>query len=307
MLPNWGGRVDIGDGAAGLRWHQIVEPWRAGGSSAATVVGFACDEGVRRNQGRIGSAEGPAALRGMLSNLPADRGFALQDAGDVFCVGEELESAHREYSDKVAAIVADRRLSIGLGGGHDIAWATYLGLAQSGVLGTSGRLGILNFDAHFDLRADARATSGTSFLRAIEHAKAGGIDLSYNVLGISESSNTQAHFERARDLGVYWTTDDAMGQAASGLAMWLDTLDSLYVTICLDVLPASVAPGVSAPAGRGVSIEILEPLVALAATRKLIAVDVAELCPRLDIDNRTARVAARLLWRMVRSHGADQS
>src|SRR5699024_6984616 len=61
-------------------------------------------------------------------------------------------------------------------------------------------------------------------------------------------------FERARALGVRWMTDLECAEAgAVGVRSFVEDfahdLDVLYLTIDLDVLPAAVAPGVSAPAG----------------------------------------------------------
>jgi formiminoglutamase len=61
-------------------------------------------------------------------------------------------------------------------------------------------------------------------------------------------------------------------------------------------------PGVSAPAARGVSLEVIEPLVdVICASGKLALFDIAELNPSLDIDQRSARVAARLVARVAKS------
>lgn len=66
------------------------------------------------------------------------------------------------------------------------------------------------------------------------------------------------------------------------------------------MLPASAAPGVSAPAALGVDPAIVERLVgeAIGSGRVAIA-DVAELNPRFDIDDRTARIAARFVARLA--------
>ncbi|MDL1862303.1 formimidoylglutamase [Betaproteobacteria bacterium PRO7] len=305
----WQGRVDGGDGEAGLRWHQIVEPWREGARRGVALLGFASDEGVRRNQGRIGAAQGPQAVRRLLANLPVHARFALYDAGDVTCEGGALEAAQDDYAARAAMLLDEGQLAVGLGGGHEIAWASYLALTRSRAMkSASAKLGILNFDAHFDLRKDERSTSGTPFLQALDHAAANGLAVEYRCLGISESSNTRALFDRARERGVVFRRDDeltllALDARIAELRDWLRTVDHLYLTVCLDVLPASVAPGVSAPAARGVALDVLEPLVALAAgSGKLRLADIAELCPPHDIDQRTARVAARIAWRIVQSH-----
>ena len=83
--------------------------------------------------------------------------------------------------------------------------------------------------------------------------------------------------------------------------------DAIYCTFCLDVLPASVAPGVSAPSGLGVplyrAIELLRLVLAECrrGTRdKLLMADVAEFNPLHDADDaRTARAAARLVYELA--------
>ena len=61
-------------------------------------------------------------------------------------------------------------------------------------------------------------------------------------------------------------------------------------------IPAAVAPGVSAPAGFGVEYAMLRAMVAaVASTGRVALLDVVELNPDFDVDNRTAKAAARLI------------
>ncbi|MGH8809557.1 MAG: formimidoylglutamase, partial [Noviherbaspirillum sp.] len=158
---------------------------------------------------------------------------------------------------------------------------------------------------HFDLRMADRASSGTPFRQIAEDCEARGWPFHYCCLGVSEFANTQALFERARALGVRWMRDEDMSIAQldhvrATLSAFLSEVDHVYFTICLDVLPAGVAPGVSAPAPRGVPMDVVEPIVDMvAASGKLRVADIAELNPGRDIDARTARVAARLLARVA--------
>lgn len=308
----WQGRVDAADGEAGWRWHQVVQPWHDDPGPAAApgvaLLGLASDEGVRRNQGRTGAAEGPLALRRALASLPAASAQPLIDAGTVPCLDNDLEAAQSRYAQRAARLLDQGHLVIGLGGGHEIAWASYQGLASLLQSGRARRLAIVNFDAHFDVRRDVQATSGTPFLQALEHARAHGWDTQYRVLGVSRAANTRALFDTARSLGVQWTLDEQMTllhleALRAELAQWLEGFDAVYLTVCLDVLPAATAPGVSAPAARGVPLEVIEPLVqTVAACGRLRLADVAELNPRLDIDQRTARTAARLVWQVAQAH-----
>ena len=87
------------------------------------------------------------------------------------------------------------------------------------------------------------------------------------------------------------------------LRYFISKVDYLYLTIDLDVFSAATAPGVSAPAARGISYECIEQLLQpifqaknSAGKRKLLLADIAEYNPDFDIDNQTAKLAARLAW-----------
>ena len=285
-----------------------------------SLLGFSTDEGVRRNGGRVGAAAGPAALRRALAPLAlhgplASGDVAITDYGDVVTEGQDLEAGQTAAAEAVtAALDADgTRLSVVLGGGHETAWSSYCGLMgaqhmQTGEAGQPPRWGVLNLDAHFDLRSESQPTSGTAFLQMAEAERAAGREpLNYAVVGIAEPSNTGALFAQARALGVRWMTDVECAQAgATGVRRFVEEfaadLDVLYLTIDLDLLPADVAPGVSAPAGLGVATALVAAAVrAAAATGKLRLLDVVELNPSLDQDGRTAKTAARLIDEAVRT------
>lgn len=312
-MDAWQGRSDEAEGRLGLRWHQVVQPEAAAAGAGLAVLGFACDAGVARNHGRTGAGAGPAALRAMLSNLPARQGMALFDAGDVRCLpqagGDGLEPAQEQLSARVQGLLARGLFPLVLGGGHEMAYGSFGGLArhlsQAGQGGAAPRIGIVNLDAHFDLRLAERASSGTPFRQIAEDCAARGWAFHYCCLGVSEYANSEALFARAGALGAQWRLDADMGvlqRAATleQLAAFMAGVDHLYLTICLDVLPASVAPGVSAPAAHGVGLEVVEAVVDLVArSGKVRLADIAELNPRYDIDARTARTAARLAARIA--------
>lgn len=311
----WRGRVDATEGEAGKRWHQVVTPLANATGEGIALIGFACDAGVARNHGRTGARNGPAALRGALGNMPVHRCRAIADAGDVVCEADGNDDGLERAQQELAAVVADTlargRLPIAMGGGHEIAFGSFSGLARHlAAHELQPRIGIINLDAHFDLRMAERGSSGTPFRQIAEDCQARGWNFHYLVLGISEFGNTAALFERARALGVRWMLDEDMHVAAldrlrATLNAFLAEVDHVYFTVCLDVLPAAVAPGVSAPAARGIPLEVVEPAIDLiAGSGKLRVADFAELNPGFDIDQRTARVAARLLARVAERSAA---
>lgn len=308
----WQGRTDSEETGDARRWHQVVRPFDDTCRGGVALIGFAVDEGVRRNGGRAGAAQGPEALRRALCNLPVLGEPALWDAGDVHCParpeGPDLEAAQQALARRVAQVRAQGGTPLVLGGGHEVAWGTHQGIVGHAL--APRRLLIVNLDAHFDLRQAGAANSGTPFRQMADWCAAHGQDFRYHVLGISRYANTRALFDRATALGVHWRLDDDL-QSADQLQAALHELqrdmaeaDAVYLTVCLDVLPALLAPGVSAPAALGVPLPHVQALLdAVLASGKLVAADIAELNPSLDRDGQTARVAARLAARIARGLG----
>ncbi|MES2869266.1 MAG: formimidoylglutamase [Pseudomonadota bacterium] len=302
----WTGRIDAAEGQGALRWHQWVKPLTDGQSAGAALIGLASDEGVKRNQGRTGARQGPPALRKALASLAWHGQAPLYDAGDVVCAGSDLEGAQQQYSNHVSHLLDQGHLPLGLGGGHEIAFASFCGVADHLRRQTpQPRIGVLNFDAHFDLRHAEQSSSGTPFRQIAEYCQRADMPFAYCCLGVSQQNNTQALFEQAERLNVRYRLDRQMNSwdmpaIEAFLDDFLQGVDHLYMTLCLDVLPASQAPGVSAPSAHGVDMQIVEHLVRRAkASGKLRMADIAELNPSLDIDHRTARIGARLLASLI--------
>lgn len=315
MKEAWSGRIDREEvPELSLRLHQCVQPFAPSGQSSSdgvVVIGFCSDEGVKRNQGRIGAAQAPNQLRRYLSQLPWQANLPVYDAGNIDCQDGQLEAAHLALAEQVALVLAHRGFPFILGGGHEVAYGSWLGLVthlERTIADHSVRptIGIINFDAHFDLRKAEQSSSGTPFYQIAEGCKARNIDFHYACFGVSETANTLALFERADALNVCVRKDKALTlldlpSASAQLASFMEACDLIYLTIDLDVFPTAVAPGVSAPAPRGVSVEVIESLIdGIKATGKLAVADIAEYNPTYDIDNHTARVAARLFYTITR-------
>jgi formiminoglutamase len=303
----WRGREDTEEAGDARRWHHVMRPFDADINDGAVLIGFPCDEGVRRNGGRAGAAGGPAALRAALSNLPYLDEPPLADAGDACDASDSLEAAQTRLGETVARVLKQGALPLALGGGHEIAWGTFQGIAAARA---RARLLIVNLDAHFDLREAKQPNSGTPFRQIHDWCSAGSRPFDYRVLGISRYANTRALFDRAKAFGVrYWLdealqAEPALASAEAALSAELANVDAVYLTVCLDVLPAAIAPGVSAPGVLGVPLSHVERLVDLVAgCGKLVAADIAEFNPQYDRDGITARVAARLVARIVRGAG----
>lgn len=104
-----------------------------------------------------------------------------------------------------------------LGGGHETTFGHFQG--QHNFLKDKGKtpeLGIVNFDAHFDLRPyDMGNSSGTMFRQMADVCKAEGTPYHYFPIGIQQHSNTVSLFKKAEELGV----DYVLCQGFTGLEL----------------------------------------------------------------------------------------
>ncbi len=307
----WKGRTDKYDGADGVRWHHMVQmldlarPLPTAGPRSFALLGFSSDEGVRKNLGRKGAAEGPSAIRKMAANLAwhfADP-VMLYDAGEVLCPNGNLEAVQRLLGQKVAMLLDAGYFPILLGGGHEIAYGHFLGAYAHR---PDKKLGIINIDAHFDLRNDPHApTSGTPFLQMARFMEQEGKPFQYMCLGIQPTGNTKALYKTASQKGVRYLEANTLFRLSTGeiekfVDQFTQPLDALYLTIDLDALDGAFAPGVSAPCAMGLSPQQVAELVRIImATGKVITCDIAEMNPGLDQDNRTARLAANFIFRIM--------
>src|SRR5699024_369391 len=165
---------------------------RGGDGYAFGVVGVGCDEGVRRNKGRVGAREGPDAIRKMLAKLPNHiDATSIIDIGNIRCEGEDLDGAQAEMGKTVADLLQKEATPIILGRGHETLYGHYLGVRE--FIGVNASLGIINIDAHFDMRDEEEATSGTMFKQILDGDDKAG----YLCLGIQKTGNTQALFDTA--------------------------------------------------------------------------------------------------------------
>ncbi|OOR91902.1 formimidoylglutamase [Moraxella caviae] len=334
----WTARQEPFESARACYWQEIVSSGEALAnqnlSAKIALLGFCCDQGVLRNQGRIGAKHAPDKIKSAFAKLPVpsavldafgDNRQALSklvaDMGNVHCVDNDemlanaLENTQTVFAQKIKNYLNNNSLPIGLGGGHEIAYASFLGLYQHLQDKASQapskqthlpKIGIINFDAHLDLRQNDVASSGTPFRQISELV--GAEHFHYLCVGVSRFSNAAALFDRAASLNVSMISDDdcnrlAFDEIAKRLHTFCDALDVLYITLDMDGFSSSLVPAVSAPAAKGFSLDFAEQcLDLLFATGKVKVVDFAEINPKYDTDDKSVKVAARLLAGVIERH-----
>ena len=269
----------------------------------AVIVGFPSDEGVRRNGGRVGAAEGPSAIREMLHRFTpgADESGEMtallehtRDLGDLIVSGD-LKRDQELLGIAVASYLLEGAFVVVLGGGHETAYGHFLGYVEADL-----PVSVVNWDAHLDVRdlKAGRGHSGSPFRQALEHPA--GICRGYLVAGAQPQATARGHLEYVRGRGgrVLWAPELAAGR-----------IDGMYeglgahalISFDLDAVDQSQAPGVSAPSTAGLPADLWFRAARAAGRAPAVSsVDVVELNPRLDRDGQTARLAALTVWQVLR-------
>jgi formiminoglutamase len=317
----WQGRVD-GETPDVLRWHQVMHfidttthklPFIGPHHQGVAFIGFCSHQGVERNHGRAGAAAGPDAIRNAAKNFPLiGSHIILADVGNIVCNDHDLETAQQQLGQLVAKVKQANYLPVVLGGGHEVAWANFLGIQPTQ---KKQEFGVINFDAHFDLREvepQVGPTSGTGLWQMHQWCRIHQHPFHYLAVGIQPYSNTQRLFDTANDIGAHFLlaeqfTNDHLEKLVTSINTILASADVLQLTIDMDVFAACHAPGVSAPAFNGIAPNAMfkRLLRHIVFSGKLASVDIAELNPTYDVDHRTARLAATLVFDIV--HAADMN
>jgi formiminoglutamase len=289
--------------------HETIQPLDLSGEvrhpnlkGDPVILGYACDAGVSRNLGRPGAAKGPETLRKALGKMPRPQNGPIKvwDAGNIFCHSDQLEDAQQLFAEKINAILELGGFPIAIGGGHDIAFGHYTGIRT--YCGTAQSIGIINFDAHLDLRKpDPAPHSGSPFYQIAESCRTTGIPFQYACIGLREDANPNELWERADSLSVLQIlrselVSEKANPAMQKLKEFISNVDRIYLTIDLDGFSSAVAPGVSAASPMGFFPQDMLPfLLTILSHKKLISVDFAELNPEFDRDNQTAILVASLI------------
>lgn len=290
---NYSGRIDS---SRPERFHQIVEPY-TNEANSDVIIGFMSDEGVRRNKGRIGAKKAPEKIREKLSSLSYTS--PIFDIGSVEGT-DDLEASQQTLGEAVSKLLSHDNFPVILGGGHETAYGHYLGVRDAY---KDNRIAVLNIDAHFDLRNEEKS-SGTMFYEMLSEDD----NIDYFVIGIQPFSNTKSLYENAEKFNVkYWTLDELRNDSyLSAIKTALEDYDYVFMTLCMDSIQQSYAPGTSAPAPNGFTAEeIIKTVKYFASLENLSSFDISEVSPPLDIDDRTSSLAALIVITLLNERNSN--
>ncbi|MTI86870.1 MAG: formimidoylglutamase [Balneolaceae bacterium] len=261
------------------------------------LIGCPQDEGVQRNNGRAGAAEAPDKIRERLYRMQVSQNtdIKLYDAGNI--TFSSLEQSHIHLFKMVSQCLRDGKKVITLGGGNDLSYADASALTK-----VCGEISAINVDAHLDMRKADKMTSGTPYRQLIEQRllKPGR----FHEFGIRPESNGDFYLTDAEEMGVsiHYLSDILNTGVQKSFSKVISSMDQapLFLGLDMDSVQAADAPGVSASSPIGFSArEMLEIVEEAKNHPQLKLFEITEVNPSFDVDHRTVKLAASLVWKYL--------
>lgn len=320
-------QLELGLGAGGLATFAqrpfLTEPeqldvWQPD----VAVIGAPLDHTVSY---RPGARFGPRAIRSDAhepGTYHLDLGIEIfdwlevVDFGDAYCPTGRVEESHANIRARVSEVARRGIIPVVLGGDHSVSLPSITAVAEHHGF---GRVGVVHLDAHADTAntVDGNLIShGTPMRRLIESGAVRGNN--FVQIGLRGYWPPAEVFDWMRGQGMRWhlmqevwergiaaVLDDAVAQA-------LDGTDLLYLSVDIDVLDPSVAPGTGTPEPGGLSAaDLLRAVRRVAKDTQLVGMDVVEVAPAYDHAAITVNVAHRavlealagLAWRKRHAAG----
>ncbi|KKC48523.1 MULTISPECIES: agmatinase [Paenibacillus] len=264
-------------------------------ASRAVIYGMPMDFTVSF---RPGSRFGPARIREVSIGLEEyspylDRSLEeieYFDAGDLLLPFGNAARSLDIIGEFVAGILADGKMPVGLGGEHLVSWPIFQEVYKK-----YPDLAIIHFDAHADLR---ESYEGEPLSHSTPLRKAAGLMGGKNIYQFGIRSGSREEWQYARE-NINFHPFEVLEPLKKALPELAGR--PVYLTIDIDVLDPSAAPGTgTAEAGGITSKELLEAVHAIAKSGvNVVGCDLVEVAPAYDPTEQTQIVASKVIREML--------
>ncbi|WP_088322421.1 formimidoylglutamase [Bacillus cereus] len=288
------------------KWSEMIKDWEEGVEIfGAALIGAPLS---KPSISHSGASFAPKTIRAMLDAYSTYaiteehdmKESVLYDCGDITMHVTDIKESHNRIAKTVGHVtkVNPNMIPIVLGGDHSISFPSITGFANS-----KGKVGIIQFDAHHDLRNldDGGPSNGTPFRSLLENDVITGKQLVQ--IGIRNFSNARAYHEYAIEHGVtvYTMKDVREREIKDIITESIELLrnqgvTSIYISLDMDVLDQAFAPGCPAIGPGGMdSTTLLDAIEFLSKEPLVQGMDIVEIDPTLDFRDMTSRVAAQVI------------
>lgn len=220
---------------------------------------------------------------------------------------DAIDKVNSNICDAVFSAVSSGNKVITIGGDHVVSWGSI-----SGVLKHNPEVGIIYLDAHGDCNISERSASHHIHGMHMAYLMGFGEDKYVgrytenllpveNILYVGARSLDPYEVELIKEQGISRITCDVIN---SDMIQVLDTINDfmsrfkqIHVSLDIDVLDPSIAPGTGVPEVGGITEEALHEVLdfILKKCDKVMSLDLVEYNPLLDMEERTDRVVLKLV------------
>lgn len=276
-----------------LRFLEVEEPCKP----KYAVLGVPYDG---TSTFRSGSRFAPNAIReasinietySLRARLDASK-LAIKDVGNLN-VAQDVSETLRRLNLVLEELMSGGLKAIVLGGEHTLS----LGAIEAA--GKNGDLAIVCFDAHMDFRDEylgSKINHATVMRRVSEKL---GVD---RVMEVGVRAFSEEELEYAERSGLEFLTSldvhRRLDYVLEKIERWTREARRLYVSVDLDVLDPSQAPGVANPEPEGLTVTQLLDILWRICSTEIVAVDIVELTPPYD-NGITAIQAAKIAAEVI--------
>ncbi len=222
---------------------------------------------------------------------------AGSDLGDVVIHPLDQQATFRSIEARVEEVAAAGAIPVVLGGDNAITYPAVKGLGQPVTL--------VQFDAHLDYGSGyftQRHGNSTPMRQLVTDGHA------HRIIhcGIRGLDNALEDFEVTEAAGnTVISSDDVRCGRAESLLATLDLQGAVYVSLDVDVLDPSVAPGTGYHEPGGITLPMLEPLFqAIARQTTLLGCEVVEVSPGFDVNSVTSLTAAQAIVSLLMAYAS---
>jgi agmatinase len=219
----------------------------------------------------------------------------ILDAGDVDVRLEAAETRER-ITAHARSIIARRLLLASIGGDHSVSFPLISAFEQK------GPLTVVLLDAHLDYRdtsMNMKFSNNSPFRRAHELPFVKRI-VTVGVRGIM--STDREYRESLAHGNLIFPMERIHEESMEPLLKEIGELGNYYVSLDIDALDPSIAPGSESPEADGLSFRQARRLLrGLAKNGKLVGIDIVEVNPYLDHAELTQHIGVQLLLEGIAS------
>ncbi|RLG81028.1 MAG: agmatinase [Thermoprotei archaeon] len=259
-------------------------------NSGYVIVGVPLDQtatykpGARFAPTRIRDASCNIEFYAVFSERPLDN-ISFRDLGNVVIAPGDLERVFDSILKVAKGIFEEESIKsvFFLGGEHTITYPILRALRD--------RIDrVVVFDAHLDLRnkyLGSRYNHATVMRRIVED-----LEIPITYIGSRAFSEEELRFAEENDLVEIYSIKHLLAKNPINL-----NTESVYLSIDMDVVDPSYAPGVSNPEPLGLTpLELLSVISkVMHSAKELIATDIVEVNPLVDVNDITSLLASKLV------------